>query len=131
MGDRTYKETIIAAIRKTLTATAVIGAVLVGSAACGTVEQLSAGQKLDKAFEKLGKEKSISFELDLDVDAETLKLMDASSDPEPGKEIPDEAAELISGLKVSVTVESKKLIADSEGKDFVGTAVKEPFPSSP
>ncbi|GGR20914.1 hypothetical protein GCM10010497_24080 [Streptomyces cinereoruber] len=124
MGDRTYKETTIAAIRKTLTATAVIGAVLVGSAACGTVEQLSAGQKLDKAFEKLGKEKSISFELDLDVDAETLKLMDASSDPEPGEEIPDEAAELISGLKVSVTVESKKPIADSEGKDFVGTAVK-------
>ncbi|MFC8583716.1 hypothetical protein ACFUGD_03980 [Streptomyces sp. NPDC057217] len=123
-GDRIYEETIIAAIRKTLTATAVIGAVLVGSAACGTVEQLSAGQKLDKAFEKLGKEKAISFELDLDVDAETLKLMDASSDPEPGEEIPDEAAELISGLKVSVTVESKKPIADSEGKDFVGTAVK-------
>ncbi|MFI8913166.1 hypothetical protein ACIGW4_16365 [Streptomyces sp. NPDC053513] len=124
MGDRIHEETIITAIRKTLIATAVVGAVLAGSAACGTVEQLSAGQKLDKAFEELGREKSISFELDLDVDAETLKRMDAASDPEPGEEIPDEAAELISGLKVSVTVESKKPIADSEGKDFVGTAVK-------
>ncbi|MFF9850958.1 hypothetical protein [Streptomyces litmocidini] len=124
MGDRTYEETVITAIRKTLIATAVVGAVLAGSAACGTVEQLSAGQKLDKAFEELSKEKSISFELDLDVDAKTLELMDAASDPEPGEEIPDEGAELISGLKVSVTVESKKPIGDSEEKDFVGTAVK-------
>ena len=29
--------------------------VLAGTAACGTVENLSAGQKLDNAFEKLGK----------------------------------------------------------------------------
>ncbi|WP_329275372.1 hypothetical protein [Streptomyces sp. NBC_00691] len=88
------------------------------------MEQLSAGQKLDQAFEKLGKEKSISFELDLDVDAKTLKLMDAESDPEPGDEIPDEAADLISGAKVSVTVESKKAIGESEEKDFVGMAMK-------
>ncbi len=123
-GDRTHEETIITAIRKTLTATAVVGAVLAGSAACGTVEQLSAGKKLDQAFEKLGKEKSISFELDLDVDAKTLKLMDAESDPEPGEEIPEEAAELISGAKISVTVESKKAIDESEEKDFVGMAMK-------
>ncbi|WP_406066896.1 hypothetical protein OG462_40405 [Streptomyces sp. NBC_01077] len=88
------------------------------------MEQLSAGKKLDQAFEKLGKEKSISFELDLDVDAETLKLMDAESDPESGDEIPDEAAELISGAKISVTVESKKPIDESEEKDFVGVAMK-------
>ncbi|MER5963574.1 hypothetical protein [Streptomyces sp. NPDC002057] len=95
-----------------------------GSAACGTVEQLSAGKKLDQAFEKLGKEKSISFELDLDVDAETLKQMDAGSDPAPGEEIPAEAAELISGMKLSVTVESKKPIDQSEEKDLVGMAMK-------
>ncbi|MBP2580222.1 hypothetical protein J3A78_000700 [Streptomyces sp. PvR006] len=111
-------------MRKTLTATAVVGAVLAGSAACGTVEQLSAGKKLDQAFEKLGKEKSVSFELDLDVDAKTIKLMDAESDPEPGDEIPDEAAELISGAKISVTVESKKALDESEEKDFVGMAMK-------
>ncbi|MFB6529715.1 MULTISPECIES: hypothetical protein [unclassified Streptomyces] len=120
---------IITAIRKTLTATAVVGAVLAGSAACGTVEQLSAGKKLDQAFEKLGKEKSVSFELDLDVDAKTIKLMDAESDPEPGDEIPDEAAELISGAKISVTVESKKALDESEEKDFVGMAMKVSTPS--
>ncbi|WTT06236.1 hypothetical protein OG361_40675 [Streptomyces sp. NBC_00090] len=85
---------------------------------------MSAGKKLDQAFEKLGKEKSISFELDLDVDAKTLKQMDAESDPEPGEEIPDEAAELISGAKISVTVESRKPIDESEEKDFVGMAMK-------
>ncbi|MGJ3558181.1 hypothetical protein ACR6C2_01385 [Streptomyces sp. INA 01156] len=42
--DRTHEETIISAIRKTLTATAVVGAVLAGSAACGTAEQLSAAR---------------------------------------------------------------------------------------
>nr|WP_063831179.1 hypothetical protein [Streptomyces griseus] len=122
--DRTFEETIITAIRKTLTATAVVGAVLVGSAACGTVEQLSAGKKLDQAFEKLGKEKSVSFELDLDADAETLKQLDSGSDPEPGEEIPAEAADLIAGAKINVTVTSKKPISESGEKDFVGMAMK-------
>ncbi|MFE9742623.1 hypothetical protein [Streptomyces sp. NPDC006477] len=88
------------------------------------MEQMSAGKKLDQAFEKLGKAKSLSFELDLDVDAATLKQMDAESDPEPGEEIPAEAADLLSGAKISVTVESKKPIEESEEKDFVGMAMK-------
>ncbi|GGQ91271.1 hypothetical protein [Streptomyces flaveolus] len=88
------------------------------------MEQLSAGQKLDRAFDKLGKEKTISFELDLDTDVKTLKALDAKSDPEPGEEIPDEVAELMSGAKVSVTVESKKPIEESGEKDFVGMAMK-------
>lgn len=121
---RVYKETIISAIRKTLTATAVVGAVLAGSAACGTVEQLSAGQKLDKAFDKLGEEKTLSFELDLDTDAATLKALDAKSEPEPGDEIPDEAAKLISDAKITLTVESKKPLAESGEKDLVGMAMK-------
>ncbi|MEU2544069.1 hypothetical protein ABZ618_01265 [Streptomyces roseolus] len=126
--DRTLEELIISAIRKTLTATAVVGAVLAGSAACGTVEQLSAGKKLDQAFEKLGKEKSLSFELDLDVDAATLGELDAASDPEPGEELPDEAAELLSGAKLSVTVESKKPFDESGEEDFVGMAMKVSVP---
>jgi hypothetical protein len=121
---RVYKETIISAIRKTLTATAVVGAVLAGSAACGTVEQLSAGQKLDKAFDKLGEKKTLSFELDLDTDAATLKALDAKSDPEPGDEIPDEAAKLLSDAKITLTVESKKPLTESGEKDIVGMAMK-------
>ncbi|MFC8866695.1 hypothetical protein ACFUAC_03370 [Streptomyces sp. NPDC057148] len=122
--DRTDEETIITAIRKTLTATAVVGAVLAGSAACGTVEQISAGQKLDQAFGELGKEKTISFELDLDTDAQSLKALDASSNPEPGEEIPDEVADLLSDATISVTAQSKKPIDESGEKDFVGMAMK-------
>ncbi|MFF1438758.1 hypothetical protein [Streptomyces sp. NPDC058295] len=107
-----------------MTATAVVGAVLVGSAACGTVEQLTAGKKLDEAFERLASEKSISFELGLDTDAQSLRALDASMDPEPGEELPDEVADLLSGAKVSVTVQSKKPIGESGEKDYVGMAMK-------
>ncbi|MGW0872124.1 hypothetical protein ACWD3Z_16740 [Streptomyces sp. NPDC002740] len=107
-----------------MTATAVVGAVLAGSAACGTVEQLTAGKKLDAAFEKLASEKSISFELDFDTDARSLKALDASMDPEPGEELPDEMADLFSGARISVTVQSKKPIGESGEKDYVGMALK-------
>ncbi|MFF3934776.1 hypothetical protein [Streptomyces phaeofaciens] len=88
------------------------------------MEQLSAGKKLDEAFDKLAKEKSISFELDLDTDVQSLKALDALSDPEPGEEMPDEIADLFSGVKVKVTVQSKKPIEESGEKDYVGMAVK-------
>ncbi|MGW0562719.1 hypothetical protein ACWDZ4_19375 [Streptomyces sp. NPDC003016] len=102
--------------------TAVATVVLAGSAACGTVENLSAGQKLDRAFDKLGKEHSLSFELDLDADAKTLKALDAGA--EPGEEMPDEMAELFSGARISVSMQSKKPFDESAEKDFTGMAVK-------
>ncbi|MGW2706930.1 hypothetical protein [Streptomyces sp. NPDC001340] len=88
------------------------------------MEQLSAGKKLDRAFEKLGKKNALSFELDLDTDVASLKALDAASDPAPGEEIPDEAAELLSGAKITVTVQSKKPLEESGEKDLVGTAMK-------
>ncbi|MEU1408506.1 hypothetical protein ABZ471_40520 [Streptomyces sp. NPDC005728] len=88
------------------------------------MEQLSAGKKLDRAFEKLGKKKTLSFELDLDTDVPSLKALDAESEPAPGEEMPVEAAELISGAKITVTLESKKPIDESGDKDFVGMAMK-------
>ncbi|MEV5316005.1 hypothetical protein, partial [Streptomyces sp. NPDC052610] len=88
------------------------------------MEQLSAGKKLDQAFEKLGQEKTLSFELDLDTDAQSLRALDSSSDPEPGEEIPDEVADLLSGAKISVTVQSKKPIDESGEKDYVGMTMK-------
>ncbi|MFJ4322896.1 hypothetical protein ACIP3A_07245 [Streptomyces tricolor] len=107
-----------------MTAAAVAAAVLAGSAACGTVEQLSAGKKLDRAFDKLGEKKSLSIELDLDTDAASLKALDAKSEPAPGEEIPDEAAEMISGAKITFTVQSKKPISESGEKDLVGMSMK-------
>ncbi|QIQ00933.1 hypothetical protein [Streptomyces liangshanensis] len=105
-----------------MTATAVVTAVLAGSAACGTVENLSAGQKLDRAVDKLGAERSLGFELDLDADAKTLQALDA--DAAPGEELPDQVAELLSGAKISVSVQSKKPLAESGEKDITGVAVK-------
>ncbi|MFF5608547.1 hypothetical protein ACFY65_19535 [Streptomyces cellulosae] len=97
--------------------------VLAGTAACGTVENLTAGQKLDNAFEKLGEERSIAFELDLDTDAASLKALDAEQS-EPGEEMPDEVAELVSEATISVSMHSRKPIEKSEEKDFTAMAVK-------
>ncbi|MFD5450146.1 hypothetical protein ACWDTR_30315 [Streptomyces sp. NPDC003470] len=88
------------------------------------MEQLSAGKKLDQAFEKLGNKKTLSFELDLDTDVASLKALDAASEPAPDEAIPDEAAELISDAKITVTVQSKKPLAESGEKDIVGMAMK-------
>ncbi|MGW5283405.1 hypothetical protein ACWERI_28730 [Streptomyces collinus] len=88
------------------------------------MEQLSAGRKLDRAFEELGKEKTLSFELDLDTDVTSLKALDAQSDPAPGEEMPEEAAKLISGARIAVTMQSRKPIDESAQKDLIGMAMK-------
>ncbi|MGW5635313.1 hypothetical protein [Streptomyces sp. NPDC003832] len=88
------------------------------------MEQLSAGQKLDRAFEKLGEKNTLSFELDLDTDVASLKALDDASDPAPGDEMPDEVAEMFSGAKITMTVQSKKPLEKSGEKDLVGMAMK-------
>ncbi|MCS0635885.1 hypothetical protein NX801_09440 [Streptomyces sp. LP05-1] len=115
------KETVITAIRKTLTATAVVATVLAGSAACGTVQNLSAGQKLDRAFDQLGKEKSLSFELDLDTDAQTLQALD--SDSAPDDKMPPQAADFLMGAKLAVSIESKKPLGESGEGDYTGMSM--------
>ncbi|MCK8677120.1 hypothetical protein [Streptomyces lichenis] len=121
---RSHEETVITAIRKTLSAAAVVTVALAGVAACGTAEQLSAGQKLDRAFDKLGQEKSLSFELDLDTDSASLMALDEKMGSEPGEELDPKAAELLSGARMSFTVHSKKALKDSGDKDIVGAAAK-------
>ncbi|MET7291287.1 hypothetical protein ABZS79_03865 [Streptomyces griseoloalbus] len=86
------------------------------------MENLSAGQKLDQAFDKLGKENSFSFELDLDTDAATLKAMDAQA--ESDEKMSDEIAELLSGARISFSAQSKKPIEKSGEKDFSAMAMK-------
>ncbi|WP_327395709.1 hypothetical protein [Streptomyces phaeochromogenes] len=109
------------ALRKTLTAAACTTALLVGVAACGTVENLTAGQKVDRAFEGLGEKKSLAFELGLD--AKPSALTKLAGEAEPGEELPPELAELFTGVRVKVSVESRKPLADSGEKDLVGTGV--------
>ncbi|MEU9783264.1 hypothetical protein AB0H92_20285 [Streptomyces phaeochromogenes] len=109
------------ALRKTLTAAACTTALLAGVAACGTVENLTAGQKVDRAFEGLGEKKSLAFELGLD--AKPSALTKLAGEAEPGEELPPELAELFTGVRVKVSVESRKPLADSGEKDLVGTGV--------
>ncbi|MGW2425213.1 hypothetical protein ACWC0C_39245 [Streptomyces sp. NPDC001709] len=116
------EETVIPAIRKTLTATALIGAVLTGVAACGTAEKLSAAQKIDRAVAKLGEQRSLSMELDLDTDTATLEALDTKADP--GNPMPTEATQLLADARVSLSVQSKKPLKDSAEKDLTGMAVK-------
>lgn len=134
-GDavRRHKETVITAtrmspagrkspvIRRTLTAVGCTTALLSGVAACGTVENLTAGQKVDQAVEGLGGKKSLAFELGLD--AKPSALVKLAGEEEPGEEMPPELAKLFAGVRVKVSVESRKPLADSGEKDLVGTAM--------
>ncbi|MEU5340861.1 hypothetical protein AB0H18_08490 [Streptomyces sp. NPDC020766] len=108
-------------LRKALTAAACTTALLTGVAACGTVENLTAGQKVDHAFEGLGEKKSLAFELGLD--AKPSALTKLAGEAAPGEELPPELAELLTGVRVKVSVESRKPLADSGEKDLVGTGV--------
>ncbi|MGX2998817.1 hypothetical protein JNUCC64_31875 [Streptomyces sp. JNUCC 64] len=95
---------------------------LAGSAACGTMENLSAAQKLDRAFDRLGEQRSLTLEFDLDTDAAALKKLDADSAPED--KAPQGLLDLVSDGTISISMESKKPIAESKEKDITGYSVK-------
>ncbi|MFE9883377.1 hypothetical protein [Streptomyces sp. NPDC005784] len=116
------EETIITVIRKTVTAVGCTAVLLATAAACGTVQNLTAGQKVDHAVEQIGEQKSLAFQLDLDADAGAINtLMGEASSDEP---MPPEFAKFVSGLRVDVSVKSRKALADSGQKDLIGTSVK-------
>ncbi|MFF3616092.1 hypothetical protein [Streptomyces sp. NPDC002580] len=115
-------ETIITAIRKTVTAAGCAAVLLATAAACGTVENLTAGQKVDHAFDRLGEQKSMSFQLDLDAAPEEIDTLMSESGPDEA--LPPEFAKFLSGLRVDVSVKSKKPLADSGEKDIIGTSMK-------
>ncbi|WP_307539640.1 hypothetical protein [Streptomyces sp. V3I8] len=137
---RRHKETVITAIstspatrsrpvtgrrpvvRRTATAVGCATVLLAAVAACGTVENLTAGQRVDRAVEGLGDKKSLAFELSLD--AEPSALAKLAGEAGPGEEMPPEFAEFFAGIRVKVSVESRKPIADSGEKDLVGTGVE-------
>src|SRR5882757_11256043 len=51
------EESTITAIRKTVTAAGCAAVLLATAAACGTVQNLTAGQKVDHAVDRLGEQK--------------------------------------------------------------------------
>lgn len=132
---RRHEETVITAtsmspatrmrppvIRRTFTAVGCTTVLLAGVSACGTVENLTAGQKVDHAVEGLGQKKSLSFELGLH--AKPSALVKLAGEAEPGDEMPIKVAELFTEARVKISVESRKPLADSGEKDLVGTGVE-------
>lgn len=95
---------------------------LATAAACGTVQNLTAGQKVDQAVDRLGEQKSLALELDLDADSDALTALAGEAGSE--EELPPEFAKLLAGLRVEVSVKSKKPLADSGEKDLVGMSAR-------
>ncbi|MEU5028285.1 hypothetical protein [Streptomyces milbemycinicus] len=110
------------AIRKSLVAVGCTTALVTGVAACGAIENISAGKKLENAADKLGERRSLSMELDLDATPEQLiALSKSDSAAEP---MTREEAEALAGMKVSVAVQAKKPLAEAKDKDLIATRVK-------
>lgn len=107
-------------VRRAVTGAGCAAAVLATVAACGTVENLSAGQKVDAAVERLGEQKSLAFGMRLDADPDDLAALMG----EDSGEMPPEMGEFFTGLRVDVSVRSQKPLAESGEKDLVGVGMK-------
>ncbi|MFD3564926.1 hypothetical protein ACFWVU_35485 [Streptomyces sp. NPDC058686] len=116
------RETDISAIRTTtLTAAGCAALLLATTAACGTVENLTAGQKITKAADKLGEQKSLSFELGLEAKPDALLDLAGGQGDEA---MPPTVAKALAGAHLAFSVRSKKPLSDSGEKDFVGMGMK-------
>ncbi|KDN83215.1 hypothetical protein [Kitasatospora cheerisanensis] len=81
-----------------------------GATACGTVKELSAGEKLSGAFEKLGDAKSLSFQLSVDATPDQIVAFGkAVDDP-----IEQKDADLFADLTLNVSMSADKPLKDTE-----------------
>ncbi|MGW1176473.1 hypothetical protein ACWD4P_22495 [Kitasatospora sp. NPDC002543] len=94
-----------------------------GLTACGTVEQLSAAQKVSKAFDKVGDGKSAGFTLSIAATPEQVAAFARSTENGVGKglvgsarehEMDEATAKAVSGLSVSVAVSADKPLKEVE-----------------
>ncbi|MFE7563281.1 hypothetical protein [Kitasatospora sp. NPDC057500] len=108
MIRRTARTTLVAAACGTVLAT--------GLAACGTVQQLSAADKVSTAFEKLGQGKSFSAKLSLAATAEQIEAFGTAT----GEKIEKDEAAALAAVSLSVAVSADKPLKDvqpSKGAD--------------
>ncbi|MEV7188056.1 hypothetical protein [Kitasatospora sp. NPDC093102] len=96
-----------------------------GLTACGTVQQLSAAQKVSKAFDKVGDGKSAGFTLSIAATPEQVAAFANSSEHKGGKglvgsarsgdrDMDEKTAKAISGLSVSVAISADKPLKEVE-----------------
>ena len=87
-----------------------------GVAACGAAKQLSAGQKVGTAFDKLGESKSLSVKFSLDATADQLLALDkaeqANGDESSDDAMPAQVAKNMAGLGASLTMSADKPLKD-------------------
>ncbi|MER5355957.1 hypothetical protein ABT093_37265 [Kitasatospora sp. NPDC002551] len=107
---------------RTTLVTAACGAVLAtGLAACGTVQQLSAADKVSTAFDKLGRSKSFSAKLSVDATAEQIEAFGAAT----GEKIDKETAAALTAVNLSVAFSADKPLKDVQpSKGANGEAAK-------
>ncbi|GAB7183994.1 hypothetical protein ATKI12_3825 [Kitasatospora sp. Ki12] len=84
-------------------------------AACGTVEQLNAAQKVSKAFGKVGDGKSAGFKLSIDATPEQIVAF-AKATGEKGADdgLDEKSAKAMSGLSLAVAVSADKPLKEIE-----------------
>ncbi|MGW6912928.1 hypothetical protein ACWGB8_03750 [Kitasatospora sp. NPDC054939] len=97
-------------VRAAIAATAGTAMLTTGLVACGTVEQLSAADRVSKAFEKLGDGKSFKARLSVEATPDQLIAFgDAVDDPIERKD-----AEALSDLALTVAMSADKPLKDVE-----------------
>ncbi|MFJ9844061.1 hypothetical protein ACIRYZ_27085 [Kitasatospora sp. NPDC101155] len=90
-----------------------------GLTACGTAEQISAAQKVSKAFNKVGDGKSAGFTLSVDATPEQIVAFTKAT----GEAADEKSAQGLSGLSLSVAVSADKPLKDVDA--FKNAAAKE------
>ncbi|WP_380283275.1 hypothetical protein [Kitasatospora purpeofusca] len=105
--------------RTTLVAAACSAVLATGLAACGTVQQLSAADKVSTAFDKLGLSKSLSAKLSVDATPDQIEAFGAAT----GEKIDKESAAALAAVSLSVAFSADKPLKDIQpSKGTGGTA---------
>ncbi|SDT82179.1 hypothetical protein SAMN05216371_7014 [Streptomyces sp. TLI_053] len=103
---------------RTALATAACGAVLAGGlAACGTVQQLNAADKVSKAFETFGNGKSFSAKLSVDATPAQIEAFGAAT----GEEIDKDSAAALAAVSLSVAFSADKPLKEIRPSKAAGS----------
>lgn len=87
-----------------------------GLAACSTAKQITTGEKVSTAFDKLGESRSLSLKFSLDATPAQLLALDATdrtTDSSSGDKLTADQAKAVSGLGATLTVSADKPLKDA------------------
>ncbi|MFI1969381.1 hypothetical protein BLA24_14140 [Streptomyces cinnamoneus] len=107
MGER-----IINTTRKALAAAGVVAVIAAGTTACDPSDSLSPAAKVKQAFDKLGKQKSLSTEIGFNASAD--QIFKAMKDE---KGFTREDADMLAGMRLAYSFGSDKALKDAESDD--------------